>query len=189
MKDDARKFASSKNVPESAFSFWMVIQFVLIASSILSIGTLYIIGSINLPDNILVQIGLNMVIPGWVLILFFGLGKYFFYAKILEIHYLNKLLTKGINKLDMYWWRKYRRQSPVTDALNKMQGKKAKRNLTKPQKALVFAAVFGFLIWFYLYDEVVDLYYSIEDMLIQQEIAENDLGKIYDKLVYDEIKP
>ena len=105
MRDDAKKFASTKNVPESAFSFWMVIQLVLITSSITSIVTLYIIGSIELPDTMLTQILINMVIPGWILVLFFGLGKYFFYAKILEIHYLNRLLTNGINKLDMYWWR------------------------------------------------------------------------------------
>lgn len=184
MKDDAKKFASTKNVPESVLSFWMVFPFVGYASAILSIVTLLLISQLEVPDGMPVQIGLNMIIPGWFLFLFFGVGKYFFYAKILEVHYLNKLMTKGINKLDMYWWRKYRKQSPVTEALNKVQQKSGtvKRRLTKPQKGLIMTVVIGLLVWFYLVDDIVYVYDSIQDMLIQQEIIENDLGKINDGL-------
>lgn len=184
MKDDARKFASSKNVPESALSFWMVFPFVGYASAFLSIISLLLISQLEIPDGMPVQIGLNMIIPAWFVFLFFGLGKYFFYAKILEVHYLNKLMTKGINKLDMYWWRKYRKQSPVTEALNKVQQKSGtvKRRLTKPQKGLIMTVVIGLLVWFYLVDDIVYVYDSIQDMLIQQEIIENDLGKISDGL-------
>lgn len=182
MKDDAKKFASSKNVPEQAYSFWMVMQLVLIASSILSILTLVLIS--KLPENLLTGIIIDMVIPSWIIILFFGLGKYFFYAKILEVHYFSKLMSWSINKLDMYWWRKYRKQSPVTEMLHKAQEKssKVKRKLTRPQKALIMAVMFGLLAYVYLYDNVLDVYNSIENMLIQQEIAENDLGKINDGL-------
>lgn len=191
IKDDARKFASTKNVPEQSFSFYMVLQFVLIGTSIVSIATLYLISMLPIQDSIITTVLLNMVLPGWFMILLFGFGKYFFYAKILEIHYLNKALSKGLTKLDMYWWRKYRKQSPVTEVLSKMQtkGSTAKRKLTKPQKALIFIALMAVLCWLYLYDEIVSLTVSIEQIIQQNEINQNNIGKIFDGLTYKSREP
>ena len=184
IKDDAKKFASSKNVPEQSFSFFMVLQFLLIGTSIISIATLYLISMLPIQDSIFTTLALNMVLPGWFIILLFGFGKYFFYAKILEIYYFNKALSKGINKLDMYWWRKYRKQSPVTEALSKMQTKTgtAKRKLTKPQKALIFIALMAALCWLYLYDEIMSVVDSINVMIEQNEVTQNNIGKIFDGL-------
>lgn len=187
IKDDARRFASAKNVPEQAFSFWMVLQFLAIGTSIVSIGTLYLISMLPIQDSVFTTVLLNLVLPGWFVILLFGFGKYFFYAKILEIYYLNKALSKGLTKLDMYWWRKYRKQSPITETLAKMQTKAgtAKRKLTKPQKTLIFIALMAVLCWLYLYDEIVSVVNGIDVVIQQNEENQNNLGKIFDGLTYN----
>jgi hypothetical protein len=187
IKKDVAKFASTKNVPAQAYSFFQVFLWVMIASSILAVMTLSLISSIELPDNIITTISLNMIIPAWGIILFFGLGKYFFYAKILEIHYMQKILSYLITKLDMLWWRKYRKQSPLTEALLKAQTKteSAKRKFTPRQRKLISILLVGILVGLYSAVNIEFFPETIEGWQVEikeNEKIQNNIGKIYDGL-------
>jgi hypothetical protein len=187
IKKDVAKFASTKNVPAQAYSFFQVFLWVMIASSILAVMTLSLISSIELPDNIITTISLNMIIPAWGIILFFGLGKYFFYAKILEIHYMQKLLSYCITKLDMMWWRKYRKQSPLTEALLKAQTKAetTKKKMSPRKRKLISIILVTVLVCAYGYTKIDLFTETIESWQAEiehNEKIQNNLGKIYDGL-------
>lgn len=187
MKKDAEEFAKSKNVTLQMYSFFQVFTWVIIASSILSVFTFMLIGRIQVPPgyNTLVNVLINLVIPTWCFVLLFGFGKYFFYVRILEIHYINKLMTYAINKLDMYWWRKYRKQSPLTETLHKMQTKASstKGKLSKRQKRLIGILFIMLLVCFYgyqKYDTFVSVAQSFDDTQKADQIQSKNLGKIFD---------
>ena len=187
IKEDAVRFASTKNVPPQAYSFFNVFLWVMIASSTLSIFTLSLIGMVELPDSILTTVGLNLIIPAWGMILFFGLGKYFFYAKILEVHYMQKALSYLINKLDIIWWKKYKRHSPLTESIFKIQqkGEKIGKKLSKPQKRVLMIALLIIIGGFYGYTKypiLEDMITGIDESIKHEQVKEKNLGKIFDGL-------
>lgn len=187
IREDAAKFASTRNVPAQAYSFFNIFLWVMIASSTLSIFTLSLIGRLELPDSPIVAIGLNLIIPMWGMVLFFGFGKYFFYAKILEIHYMQKALAYLINKLDMIWWRKYKKHSPLTESIFKMQqkGERIGKKLSKPQKRVLIIALLIIIGSFYGYTKYPVFEEMIDDVnkdIEHAEAKEKNLGKIFDGL-------
>ena len=61
--------------------------------------------------------------------------------------YANKLVLRGISKLDMYLWRKTGRDTVITNAIWKLQGKFMSRS--KKQKKLMTMAFVGAIISYY----------------------------------------
>ena len=61
--------------------------------------------------------------------------------------YANKLVLRGISKLDMYLWRKTGRDTVITNAIWKLQGKYMSRS--KKQKKLMTMAFVGAIISYY----------------------------------------
>lgn len=185
IKEQADKFASTKNVPSAAYSLYHIILWVMIASSVMTVLTLYGLLLVELPEHPAVTISLNMLIPAWGIILFFGFGKYFFYARILEIHYFSKAIAFLIKRLDMYWWRKYRKQSPLTESLFKIQTKSetAKRRLSKKQIRLIQIALIATFVILYGYSEIdtfEGIVSNVDQSIEQEQKTQNNLGKIFD---------
>ena len=61
--------------------------------------------------------------------------------------YANKLVLRGISKLDMYLWRKTGRDTVITNAIWKLQGKFMSRS--KKQKKLITVAFVGMIGLYY----------------------------------------
>lgn len=187
IKDDVKKYAEEKNVPANAISFWYVFQYILIASGILTLVSLYTLSSVWPDISPIGALVFNLIPVFWFMFLLFGVGKYFYYAKILEIHYINKILAYCIDKLDMIWWRKYRKHSPLTDAISKIMSKKekAKSRFTKPQRRMIVITFVILFVGFYGYahmDTFVEFYDSFALIPHEINLQQNQIGRIYDGL-------
>lgn len=196
IRDDADKFASTKNVSKDSYSFYFIFAWILFTSAIGAMFTIYLLSFVdNTPVNWYNFVAYQMIIPLWFFGILFSLGKYFFYIRILEIHYTSKIISYVINKLDMIWWRKFRKHSPLTEGLFKLQEKtqSKKHKLTKPQRRLFAVVLISALLLMYIgihYDDFMEFAVSYQETSQQIEINENNNAKIFDgterKIMIDE---
>lgn len=128
LRSDTKQYAVKYNVGKmERLAFVHGVLNVMILSSILSVYS--VLGLVNLPlpeygllyD--IIWVGANLLLPVYCIGILFTLGKFFVYPYILLYHYNTKFFVWIFNRIDMYWWRKYRKQSPLTEFMFKSQVK------------------------------------------------------------------
>jgi hypothetical protein len=98
---------------------------------------------------------------------------------------LAKVIMKAIDKLDMYWFRKYRTHSPVTKFIDKVQTKAADKNTKwskNKKRALKIGLIVGLImlqVWM-RFPMIESVYYDSVDGIneMEAEEIESDIGKI-----------
>lgn len=76
---------------------------------------------------------------------------YFFLEKIIILHILlfeklNKMVFTGWQKFDMWYYRKYRKTSPLTENLAKFQHKASKYKISKMKRRVIIMTLIGLAI-------------------------------------------
>lgn len=148
---DTQKIAREKNVHNWYNCVFHSIIIILGISLVLSLHTIQYLG-VNL-DTTLGDLILTFQ-PAIFLPLIYSLTlSYLFLQKLIILHILafeqlNKIIFKLWQKMDMYWFRKYRKHSPITEGLAKFQSKMEKFNKSKSkkQKRLIVIGVITFLL-------------------------------------------
>lgn len=135
-----KKVANEKNV-HNWFNCVYQSIFIIFATSI--ILSLYTISYFTTDDTSLQEVQqYALLLPlGYTLLL-----SYFLLEKLILLHIwafskLNKKIFELWQKMDMYWFRKYRKHSPVTEGLSKLQNKASKINSSKRKRRIVTIAV------------------------------------------------
>ncbi len=108
------------------------------------------------------------------------------YEKVIILHIyiferINKLIFKAWDKLDMIWFKKYRKSSPLTESMAKVQEKGTKwgSKLTKNQKRVFKFTVVTILVVGLLWMRA-PMYTDIMDSWEKQSIIEkNEIGQLY----------
>lgn len=131
----------------------------------------------------------GFTLPVFMVAWFYFTWVYFIKAITWCFGQLNKYITKavmyGIDKLDLYWFRKYKTHSPVTNFIDRLQTKvgekKSKLNKTKKRivVVLLIVALVAIHIWA-RYPVLVEMYNDTMYMINQSELEDiqSDPGKI-----------
>ena len=141
-----KKVANEKNVHNWYNCVFHSVILILVASLGLSLLTMNLFIDSSTPIG---EIPLAAVfIPlGYGLLL-----SWLFLEKLILLHIkvfelINKYTMKAWQKLDMYWFRKYRKHSPLTEGLSKLQNKASKIQSRSPRtKKLIIIGVIAGLI-------------------------------------------
>lgn len=165
----------------------------LVLGGMLTIFVLVGINTLNNTSQIIPEWIFNLAINSdiaqfWMIINTFAiwwyLGKYITLLRFMIVFKIGKAVSKAmmkfIDKLDMYYWRKHKTSSPLTENIAKIQNKiqDKKQKLTKRQAKFIGIAIIVILIIIQLGIRVPSI---IEDYEIQEQQKikqENDLGKI-----------
>ena len=181
-----KKVASEKNVHNWYNCVFHSMIIIMGSSMLLSLWTIIYLADITL-DTTIGELLTGMQI-GVFLPILYGIGlSYLFLEKLILIHIhlfdkLNKTIFKLWQKFDMWYFRKYRKTSPVTENLAKFQQKVAKHQTSKRNKRLILVCVIGF---FVILNITVRLPYIME---ILEETEETEIDQItnYDDIPYEE---
>ena len=145
------KIAREKNVHNWYNCVFHSIIIILGTSLILSLYTIQFLG-VSL-DTTLGELILTFQ-PAIFLPMIYSLTlSYLFLEKLIILHILiferlNKVIFKLWQRMDMYWFKKYKKHSPITEGLAKFQSKMTKFNSTKSkkQKKLILVGVIAILL-------------------------------------------
>ena len=118
---DTKIYAREKNVPNWFMSLIGGIMIAFIGSTVLTLyGILFI--SISNPNQFLINI-FGPTAVSWPFILTFfmmiSIGKYLIKSMVYFTYLIQKGLMKGINKLDMYLWKKTGKDSLASNFMVK----------------------------------------------------------------------
>lgn len=161
---DTKKIATEKNVHNWYNCIFHSIVIILIASMVLSLYTIHLFG-VSM-DTTLGELILTFQ-PGIFLPLIYSLTlSYLFLEKLIVLHImafakLNKIIFKGWEKFDMWYYRKYRKTSPITENLAKVQRKISKFQSTKRRRRLLLVSVVLLVV---LLNFAIRLPYMMESM-------------------------
>ena len=110
---ETRQYAKEKNVPNWYMSLATGIFFSFIGCMIFSLYSILFISQANPNGAILNFIGYGLVAYPFVLTFFFVIqfGKYPIKAMIYFTYLIQKGFMKLITKIDMYMWRKYKKEN------------------------------------------------------------------------------
>lgn len=145
-----KKIANEKNVHNWYNCVLNSLILIMVSSFMLSLYTIILLADVTLDTTIgelLVGMDIGLILP-----VVFGITlSYLFLEKLIILHILifeklNKTIFKAWQRFDMWYYRKYRKTSPITENLAKIQGKLAKHQTTKRNKRIVLACVIGFFI-------------------------------------------
>jgi len=172
---ETKKVATEKNVHNWYNCVFHSVILIMITSMILSLYTIHLFG-INL-DTTIGELILTFQ-PGIFLPLFYSITlSYLFLEKLIVLHILafakfNKLIFKGWEKFDMWYYRKYRKTSPLTENLAKVQRKISKYQSTKRRRRMLLVGVIIFVV---LLNFTIRLPYIMESLEnTEQTEIEND---------------
>lgn len=175
-----KKVANEKNVHNWYNCVFHSVIIILIASMVLSLYTIHFFG-INL-DTTLGELILTFQ-PGIFLPFVYSLTlSYLFLDKLIILHImafakLNKIIFKGWEKFDMWYYRKYRKTSPITENLAKFQRKISKYQSTKRRRRLLLVGVILF---------VVLLNFTIRLPYIMDSLEQTEQTEITDETTTDQ---
>lgn len=142
-----KKVANEKNVHNWYNCVFHSVILILVASLGLSLLTMNLFIDSSTPiGEIPLAAALIPLAYGLLLSWLFLEKLILLHIKVFEL--INKYTLKAWQKLDMYWFRKYRKHSPLTEGLSKVQNKVSKfqSNSSKRRKKLVIIAVIAGLI-------------------------------------------
>lgn len=134
---ETKYLASQKNQSHNWLqSVWNSVILILLTSISLSIFTMSNEAFVGLfvNNNIPFDLAL-LLIPSYFLFLFFGVMEKLIILHIAIFEKLSKTIFKLWQRMDMWYFRKYRKHSPLTDMQFKIQQKKEK--LSKRKKKLI----------------------------------------------------
>ena len=128
LRVDTKQFAVKYNVSSmEKLAFIHGIMNIFIVSSILSVYSIFGLASLPIPPYGIfydaMWISANFILPVYIILILFTFGKYFVYPHLLFYHYSTKFFMWIFTTLDRYYWRKYRKQSPLTEFMYKSQSK------------------------------------------------------------------
>jgi len=145
-----KKVAQQKNVHTWYNCVFHSMILILVASFMLSLYTIVLIADITL-DSTIGELLISMQI-GIILPIFFAITlSYLFLEKLIILHILvfekmNRIIFKGWQKFDMWYYRRYRKTSPITEYLSKFQQMIAKRQTSKKNRRIVLVCVIAFFV-------------------------------------------
>lgn len=122
-------------------------------SMILSLFTIFYLADVTL-DTTIGELLINMQIGVFLPIAYSIVLSYLFLERLVILHILafeqiNKLIFKFWQKLDMYWFKKYKKHSPLTEGMVKIQEKVGKFQKTKSKKqrrVIIIAVIFALIL-------------------------------------------
>ena len=115
---DTKKIAVQNNVHNWYNCVFHSVIIIIGASMVLSLFTMFLYADVNGST----PIGELPYAAAFLPIVYSLVLSYIALERLIILHIqvyskINNLLFKGIQKLDMYWFRKYRKNSPLTDQL------------------------------------------------------------------------
>ncbi len=146
-----KKIANEKNVHNWYNCVFHSVIIIMGISMILSLYTIVYLADITL-DTTIGELLINMQIGIFLPIAYSIILSYVFLEKLVILHILifekfNKQVFKMWQKLDMYWYKKYKKHSPLTEGLSKLQSRIAKfQTRSKRQRKIIIIAVIFALI-------------------------------------------
>ncbi len=152
---ETKKFANERNVHNWFNILLHSVLFCLVGGTALSLGLLVLTADLEIHSNLKDTILMNMIweFNKFSMFIFAGILALLFMERMIKLQVLayekfNKFLFNMWQRFDMWYYRKYRKHSPLTEGLSKLQEKasKNKRKLSKNQKRMVTIIVIGVML-------------------------------------------
>jgi len=157
-----QKLAKEKNVHNWYNCVLQSIMIIFITSSVLSVYTITYVFEVDetTPINEIPVLGLALPFILTMAI------SYVFLEKLIIIHIslyekIHKIIFNHWQKFDMWYFRRYRKHSPLTENLSKLQAKQAK--LSKKTRKIIIGLLIASLILFNVFIRIPYILESIED--------------------------
>lgn len=141
-----KKIANEKNVHNWYNCVFHSVIIIMGISMILSLYTIVYLADMTL-DTTIGELLINMQIGIFLPIAYSIILSYVFLEKLVILHILvfekfNKQVFKMWQKLDMYWYKRYKKHSPITEGLSKLQSRVAKfQTRSKKQRRIVIIGI------------------------------------------------
>src|SRR3990172_11096179 len=157
-----QKLAKEKNVHNWYNCVLQSIMIIFITSSVLSVYTITYVFEVDetTPINEIPVLGLALPFILTMAI------SYVFLEKLIIIHIslyekIHKIIFNHWQKFDMWYFRRYRKHSQLTENLSKLQAKQAK--LSKKTRKIIIGLLIASLILFNVFIRIPYILESIED--------------------------
>src|SRR3990172_8906481 len=143
-----QKLAKEKNVHNWYNCVLQSIMIIFITSSVLSVYTITYVFEVDetTPINEIPVLGLALP---------------FILTMAISYVFLEKIIINHWQKFDMWYFRRYRKHSPLTENLSKLQAKQAK--LSKKTRKIIIGLLIASLILFNVFIRIPYILESIED--------------------------
>lgn len=193
IKDFVEKIKATKRVAsqKNVFNWYNCVFHSLIiimgTAMVLSLFTIIVLADVTL-DTTIGELLINMQVGIFLPILYAITLSYLFLEKLILVHIhvyekVNRYIFKGWQKFDMWYYRKYRKTSPLTESLAKIQQKIAKHNPnSKRNKRIVLVCVIAFFILLNISVRMpIILDYITAGTETETEIIETDYDEITER--------
>lgn len=141
---DTKKIARERNVHNWTNIIFHSILMIMGASLILSFYTMFAFTDIGNSD--LNEIAFSILPITYGIFLTFTLLDKIIVLQIIAFEKLNKVIFKQWQKIDMYWFRKYKKHSPLTDGVSKISDVSKKLNDKPRTRKIVIVSLVIFLL-------------------------------------------
>jgi len=141
---DTRKVARERNVHNWTNIILHSILLIMGASLLLSFYTMFAFTDIGNSD--LGQIAFSALPIAYGIFLTFTLLDKIIVLQIIAFEKLNKIIFKQWQRMDMYWFRKYKTHSPLTDGVSKISNVSNKLNKKPKTRKIIIVCLIIFLL-------------------------------------------
>lgn len=141
---DTKKIARERNVHNWTNIILHSILMIMGASLLLSFYTMFAFTDIGNSD--LGEIAFSILPIAYGIFLTFTLLDKIIVLQIIAFEKLNKLIFKHWQKMDMYWFRKYKKHSPLTEGVSKISNVSEKLNKKPRTRKIIIVCLIMFLL-------------------------------------------